>query len=66
MRTHLETCDVLYQNIFWMILCGRQGREDDGDEVQKACRAGIGLTLRVWVKDCIWLTRGRGKPELGV
>jgi hypothetical protein len=66
MRTHLESCDVFDQDIFWMALCGRQGREDDGDEMEEACRAGIGLALCIWVEDCIWLTRGRGQPELGV
>lgn len=56
MGTDLETCDVFDQDILRMVLCGRQGREDNRDEVQKACRAGIGLTLCVWVEGCIWLT----------
>jgi len=49
-----------------MVLCGRQGQEDDGDEVQEAGCAGIGLALCVWIEDCIWLTRRRGEPELSV
>ena len=53
---YLESGNVFNQDIFWMVLRGRQGRKDDGDEMQEACCARVGLALCIWVKDCIWLT----------
>lgn len=55
MNAYLESCDVFDQNVFWIVLRCRQGREDDSDKVQETCGAGIGLALCIWVEDCIRL-----------
>ena len=66
LAAYLESCDVFDQDIFRMVLRGGQGREDDGDKMEEACGAGVGLALCIWVENSVWLTRGRGEPELGV
>jgi hypothetical protein len=56
MRTYLEPCDILDQDIFGVVLRGRQGREDQSDKMQEACGAGVGLGLCIRIEDGVWLT----------